>query len=200
MVSFEDIRNMRLRHHTPEPLEMRLTFDLIVFYIFSLCFLISMDVSTHVTSSMSLLGMYYAIGDITVYYYRNYIAMRHEAEKLNQESDDEAPNDSEDNSELENHDDDNEVASDMMPNLFRKTNTSDQEYDNDYRNKMALQQLREFEESIRQKNLGIDDFSDIPPLVKLDSPDLSSTNLLYYMNPNLRQPGQYSASLNETDE
>jgi len=147
---------------------------------------------------MSLLGMYYAIGDIVTYFYVNYILKRNEDENLNQKSAEVA------NQLINEADDDtdSDLTSDMMPQLFRNTTNSEDETHNENEevNRKALDQLRVFERKIRQKNLGLDEYSDLPPLIKMDSVEWPSTNLLNYMNPNLRQPGQYAASLNETDE
>ena len=73
----------------------------------------------------------------------------------------------------------------MMPNLFRKTTNSEDE--NEQPNEKAENRDSERED-------------DLPPLIHAESIERNSTNLLNYMNPNLRQPGQYAASLNETDE
>lgn len=212
MVSFEDIRNMRLHYaDSQKTIEMRVTVDLITLWVFSICYLISINASKAFTSILSLLGMYYATGDMVTYYYTNYILKRNDVNDLNQESDEvhhEPESDGnttvndgaiETNDEVDDDiDDECEVAPDMITSLFRKTTNSEDE--NEQRNKKSLQQLREFEEKIREKNLGVDDYSDLPPLVKLESVDWNPANLLSYMNPSLRQPGQYAPSINEGDE
>ena len=194
MVSFEDLRNMRLHYaDSQQPVDTRFKSDLIILWIFSICYLISVNSSKAATSIMALLGMYYAISDMTVYYYTNYIVKN---DTVNPEYD----NTEDDGNQTVNSDDENELSSEMKPFSFGKSLTCENGDENTERNEKALKQLRAYEEKIRQKNLQVDEYLDLPPLIKADSIDWTSTNLLSYMNPSLRQPGQYAPSINEGDE
>lgn len=193
MVSFDDIRTMQIHQNTfNSPHQAYFTQAMIAFCLLSASYSLFTYMSQMPLSVMSLIGMYYLVGDMSMYYYHNYI--KNSAE----------------NSEAENDiDDETENMTDMMPSLFQAAESKLMSSDfnllnNDQRNMKALQQLRTYETKIRQKNDAMyvddEDFSDLPDLISLDAGVWNSSNLLYYMNPNLRQPGQYCPSLNETHE
>ena len=83
MVSFEDIRSIRLHYaDTQKPVNQRITGKIITLWIFSICYLISINADKATTSIMALLGMYYAIGDTVTFFYVNNIQKRHEDENV----------------------------------------------------------------------------------------------------------------------
>jgi hypothetical protein len=175
---------------------------------------------------MSLLGMYYALSDVITYYYNNHIVKTDTVVEENDVSQDNNLTEEviyEDDDNDDDNDDDegsDEVAEDdefdndssektttMMTSVFRRTtpvNTYDTE--NEARNIKAIEQLKAYADMIHQKNLenkyreSDDDYSDMPPLVKISSNSWYTSNLPPYMNPNLRQSGHYAPSQNETDE
>lgn len=200
MVSFEDIQNINLRAPKFKMPAIQLSDRLLILWIFVTCYCLSTGVTKIVPSTASLIGMYYALSDVFKYFYTKYI-----------KSDDFTIKEADREVHYEF-----ERTSDMMP-LFQsgdhKVNTHCTSCDcQEIRDKKALEQLRNFEAFIRQQNLAKqessrentdDEYADMPGLVKMDAMEsytTSSSDLLSYMNPNLRQPGQYAASLNETGE
>lgn len=168
MVSFYDINILSMYTGIAE-IKESLNQKLIILWIFVICYYLSIHSSQGFPSVASILGLYYCIADIVTYGYIKYI-------KDDVEIDTESDNDA---------DDESSPIEDPYS------------VENERRNKKAVQQLRDFEEMIRKKNLELNDYSDMPPLINIES---IPSDLLSYINPHLRQPGQYAASINETGE
>ena len=68
--------------------------------------------------------------------------------------------------------------------------------------KKVLDQLNAFAEHVKFKNfvnsVPLDDYTDMPDLISPDDPHWNDTNILSYINPNLRQPGQFAPSVDES--
>jgi hypothetical protein len=92
MVSFDDIRNMRINHTTPnQSKDMYLNNSIILLWIFSITYILSVNAEKAPPSIASLLGIYYMIFDIVTYYYRAYIENNRVEEATEGEGSNETP-------------------------------------------------------------------------------------------------------------
>lgn len=197
--------------HIGEPVIYSPETSMINLTLFVICYLISIQLKLVSPSIASVVGMYYMIADILINIKnirltnaKNAAAAELDEEDLevDEQQVEEQPiydsgGDEKTICDGNISQDDYEKSIDLMSVNY----TDNYERSNGF-DARVIDKLNAFAEHVKFKNfvnsIVDDDYSDIPDLIAPDDINSNDANILSYMNPNLRQPGQYAPSVDES--